>query len=642
MQFSALHNFVKLNEGTNIPLAGHPYHDKTDAELRYIIKDASEAARAMKGTDAKAESKYLDQVNDASTVLYYRKKKKLNEAAEKGKTLYALYVGKRGSGTLHIQFTGDTAAECKQEFKDSWANEHDSDNKKIKYSHRIVKVTDEANFPQKIDESIEDEFEQDFELMETMTDEQKAKREQIVKSMKKKTAEFKDRYGKDWKSVMYATATKEAMNENTDEPYVVALVSGGDVYNYYGRDEMTALEDAFKMTKREAQERAYRLNDYNPGAAVWVALPLSQATPIAESKKSDKDEESEELKDACWDGYEAIGTKKKNGKTVPNCVPVNEDHGNGYYVMVGDKEHCWCATKDEAEEKAAKLKDSGKKATVVQDKDIKESIVDSGNKPLFLFGQSRDTGDYSLLLNGKYRLFFGHVDATDISPNVKFDIDKAFKGDFLMHSAAVLGAMDYENNNRKTHELDLDYYKLPKELLDAYIWGQKAAEEDMRYVNNIKEGKEYEEGSDKSEATEEKGPKGSKKKTKDESCEVKESTNNNFIQSVDDEKNPLNARMGVDKERKAKIEVPSDIKKAATQRIAELKKSIEYYEQKGYNDHSQKQKAIECIEKIMDNLSAGDLEGLKKAQIFVTTLMSPITDLMPANLFVWLANAQNK
>jgi hypothetical protein len=33
----------------------------------------------------------------------------------------------------------------------------------------------------------------------------------------------------------------------------------------------------------------------------------------------------EGLKDSCWKGYEAIGTKKKNGKTVPNCVPVKED-----------------------------------------------------------------------------------------------------------------------------------------------------------------------------------------------------------------------------------------------------------------------------------------------------------------------------
>jgi hypothetical protein len=28
-----------------------------------------------------------------------------------------------------------------------------------------------------------------------------------------------------------------------------------------------------------------------------------------------------DLKKACWTGYTAVGTKKKNGKTVPNCVP---------------------------------------------------------------------------------------------------------------------------------------------------------------------------------------------------------------------------------------------------------------------------------------------------------------------------------
>jgi len=32
----------------------------------------------------------------------------------------------------------------------------------------------------------------------------------------------------------------------------------------------------------------------------------------------------------CWKGYKPVGTKKKNGKTVPNCVPkesIEEDHG---------------------------------------------------------------------------------------------------------------------------------------------------------------------------------------------------------------------------------------------------------------------------------------------------------------------------
>lgn len=33
--------------------------------------------------------------------------------------------------------------------------------------------------------------------------------------------------------------------------------------------------------------------------------------------------------ESCWKGYEAIGVKKKNGKTVPNCVPVKEDGAGG-------------------------------------------------------------------------------------------------------------------------------------------------------------------------------------------------------------------------------------------------------------------------------------------------------------------------
>ena len=31
------------------------------------------------------------------------------------------------------------------------------------------------------------------------------------------------------------------------------------------------------------------------------------------------------LEDSCWEGYEAIGTKELDGKTVPNCVPIKED-----------------------------------------------------------------------------------------------------------------------------------------------------------------------------------------------------------------------------------------------------------------------------------------------------------------------------
>jgi hypothetical protein len=32
----------------------------------------------------------------------------------------------------------------------------------------------------------------------------------------------------------------------------------------------------------------------------------------------------EGLEKSCWKGYESIGMKNKNGKKVPNCVPVKE------------------------------------------------------------------------------------------------------------------------------------------------------------------------------------------------------------------------------------------------------------------------------------------------------------------------------
>ena len=34
--------------------------------------------------------------------------------------------------------------------------------------------------------------------------------------------------------------------------------------------------------------------------------------------------EEGQLDEKCWDGYKQVGSKMKNGKKVPNCVPVNE------------------------------------------------------------------------------------------------------------------------------------------------------------------------------------------------------------------------------------------------------------------------------------------------------------------------------
>lgn len=66
---------VSLKEAKlHMPLKGHAYHYKSNEELHYIIKDASEAEQAAAPHDKKAMWKYGDQQNDAGTVLGYRQR----------------------------------------------------------------------------------------------------------------------------------------------------------------------------------------------------------------------------------------------------------------------------------------------------------------------------------------------------------------------------------------------------------------------------------------------------------------------------------------------------------------------------------------------------------------------------------------
>lgn len=56
-----------------IQLKINDYKRKTKDELRYIIDDATLAARAMQSIgNSTAEGKYRDQVNDACSELYKR------------------------------------------------------------------------------------------------------------------------------------------------------------------------------------------------------------------------------------------------------------------------------------------------------------------------------------------------------------------------------------------------------------------------------------------------------------------------------------------------------------------------------------------------------------------------------------------
>ena len=85
--------------------------------------------------------------------------------------------------------------------------------------------------------------------------------------------------------------------------------------------------------------------------------------------------------------------------------------------------------------------------------------------------------------------------------------------------------------------------------------------------------------------------------------------------------------------------MPSAVRKVVNQRIKELNQAVDEFDDKGFNDKSVKQQAVDCLNQILDNLSSNDEEGLKNAQIYFTTLMSPLTDFFPPQLINWLGTA---
>ena len=102
-----------------------------------------------------------------------------------------------------------------------------------------------------------------------------------------------------------------------------------------------------KVEEELAEEKAQRrqvLNQYAQTIADRVLIkeaanPAQQAAIAISKKKEQKADESLKTDNPCWKGYKPVGTKKKGGKTVPNCVPTNENeipgHSMGFTGGVG-------------------------------------------------------------------------------------------------------------------------------------------------------------------------------------------------------------------------------------------------------------------------------------------------------------------
>jgi hypothetical protein len=113
-------------------------------------------------------------------------------------------------------------------------------------------------------------------------------------------------------------------------------------------DEIVSIKEAVEakygkdyqdMVKRVGQKAAQKPVDMKSLAARMQASYAKDKKPLKELKRMpdnmDYDDhitrEANEMKgkDPCWKGYQMVGTKKKGGRTVPNCVPEQVQEGIG-------------------------------------------------------------------------------------------------------------------------------------------------------------------------------------------------------------------------------------------------------------------------------------------------------------------------
>ena len=79
---------------------------------------------------------------------------------------------------------------------------------------------------------------------------------------------------------------------------------------------------SFLIRQKDNYELAQSRRDYDAcGYISYLLWGGPAALPWTEKVLRQAGEEFEGLEDACWPGYEAIGTKIKDGREVPNCVP---------------------------------------------------------------------------------------------------------------------------------------------------------------------------------------------------------------------------------------------------------------------------------------------------------------------------------
>jgi len=156
-----------------------------------------------------------------------------------------------------------------------------------------------------------------------------------------------DKKGKDWDN-----------SENPSNGKIMWLAWGGDAGFSWSRKIVNREKNMKKSL--EVQEVIEEIKDMledvvNPVDTV-IEIPedtlsksvdpkLEEETDEEMSKKYESDNEDEDkwsnMEKACWSGYKQEGMKEKNGRMVPNCVPVEKSYNEDEKPKKEMKKSIW-------------------------------------------------------------------------------------------------------------------------------------------------------------------------------------------------------------------------------------------------------------------------------------------------------------
>lgn len=95
-------------------------------------------------------------------------------------------------------------------------------------------------------------------------------------------------------------------------------------YNDLLKQNASIMEAYKKMKESSCEKEEVAESDDSGGDSSAYNKYLLAKTGDLPKSKEEYMKVDEAKKNPCWDGYEMAGTKEKNGKEVPNCVPVEE------------------------------------------------------------------------------------------------------------------------------------------------------------------------------------------------------------------------------------------------------------------------------------------------------------------------------